>query len=99
MDNEECAVILVPLGLCCSVRQNCSAVRYDVMAVSVKLSGLVECFNPCLMHPVALAINKKNETPLFATVFIVLSILLHVSAYIGHLQVLRIQNVYIRVYI
>jgi hypothetical protein len=43
--------------------------------------------NPCLVHPVALAINKKNETPLFATVFVVLSILLHVSAYIGHLQV------------
>jgi hypothetical protein len=48
--------------------------------------------NPCLVHPVALAINKKNETPLFATVFVVLSILLHVSTYIGHLQVLRIQN-------
>jgi hypothetical protein len=30
---------------------------------------------------------------LFATVFVVLSTLLHVSAYIGHLQVLRIQNV------
>jgi hypothetical protein len=38
-------------------------------------------------------ISKKNETPLFATVFVVLSILLHVSAYIGHLQELRIQNV------
>jgi hypothetical protein len=38
-------------------------------------------------------INKKNEPSLFATVFVVLSILLHVSAYIGHLQVLRIQNV------
>jgi hypothetical protein len=23
-------------------------------------------FNPCLVHPVALAINKKNEPPLFA---------------------------------
>jgi hypothetical protein len=46
-----------------------------------------------LVHPVALAINKKNETPLFATVFVVLSILLHVSAYIGHLQLLRIQNI------
>jgi hypothetical protein len=31
--------------------------------------------NPCLVHPVALAINKKNETPLFATVFVVLSTL------------------------
>jgi hypothetical protein len=30
---------------------------------------------------------------MFATVFVVLSTLLHVSAYIGHLQVLRIQNV------
>jgi hypothetical protein len=49
--------------------------------------------NPCLVHPVALAINKKNETPLFAAVFVVLSTLLHVSAYIGHLQVLHIQNV------
>jgi hypothetical protein len=45
------------------------------------------------VHPVALAINKKNETPLFATVFVVLSILLHVSAYIGHPQVLCTQNV------
>jgi uncharacterized membrane protein len=45
------------------------------------------------VQPLALAINKKNETPLFATVFVVLFILLHVSAYIGHLQVLRIQNV------
>jgi hypothetical protein len=35
---------------------------------------------------------RKTKTPLFATVFVVLSILLHVSAYIGHLQVLRIQN-------
>jgi hypothetical protein len=49
--------------------------------------------NPCLVHPVALAVNKKNETPFFTTVFVVLSTLLHVSAYIGHLQVLRIQNV------
>jgi hypothetical protein len=31
--------------------------------------------NPCLVHPVALANNKKNETPLFATVFVVLSAL------------------------
>jgi hypothetical protein len=31
--------------------------------------------NPCLVHPVALAINRKNETPLFATVFVVLSTL------------------------
>jgi hypothetical protein len=31
--------------------------------------------NPCLVHPVALANNKKNETPLFATVFVVLSTL------------------------
>jgi hypothetical protein len=31
--------------------------------------------NPRLVHPVALAINKKNETPLFATVFVVLSTL------------------------
>jgi hypothetical protein len=31
--------------------------------------------NPCLVHPVALAINKKNETPLFVTVFVVLSTL------------------------
>jgi hypothetical protein len=37
--------------------------------------------------------HKKNETPLFATVFVVLSILLHVSAYIGHPQVLNTQNV------
>jgi hypothetical protein len=37
--------------------------------------------------------NKKNETPLFTTVFVVLSILLHVSAYTGHPQVLRTQNV------
>jgi hypothetical protein len=29
--------------------------------------------NPCLVHPVALAINKKNEPPLFATVFVVYS--------------------------
>jgi hypothetical protein len=33
--------------------------------------------NPCLVPPVALSINKKNETTLFATVFVVLSILLH----------------------
>jgi hypothetical protein len=33
------------------------------------------CFDPCLVHPVALAISKKNETPLLATVFVVLSTL------------------------
>jgi hypothetical protein len=32
-----------------------------------------EYLNPCLVHPVALAINKKNEPPLFATVFVVYS--------------------------
>jgi hypothetical protein len=57
------------------------------------VNTVMNYLNPCLVHPVALAINKKNETPLLATVFVVLSILLHVSAYIGHLQVLRIQNV------
>jgi hypothetical protein len=48
-------------------------------------------------HVVPLILNiwicKKNKTPLFATVFVVLSILLYVSAYIRQLQVLRIQNV------
>jgi hypothetical protein len=29
---------------------------------------VVHTVNPCLVHPVALAINKKNEPPLFATV-------------------------------
>jgi hypothetical protein len=31
-------------------------------------------YNPCLVHPVALAINKKNEPPLFATVFVVIPV-------------------------
>jgi hypothetical protein len=35
----------------------------------------MKCFNPCLVHPVALAINKKNEPPLFATVFVVYEML------------------------
>jgi hypothetical protein len=48
------------------------------------------CFSTCKY---LIRKTKKNETPLFATVFVVLSTLLHVSAYIGHLQVLRIQNV------
>jgi hypothetical protein len=32
-----------------------------------------DILNPCLVHPVALAINKKNEPPLFATVFVAYS--------------------------
>jgi hypothetical protein len=67
--------------------------RESIFIDNVPFSQYINALHPRFVHPVALAINKKNEPPLFATVFVVLSILLHVSAYIGHPQVLRTQNV------
>jgi hypothetical protein len=53
----------------------CIIIQHTVVSLHSLYLGDVQNLNPCLVHPVAPAINKKNATPLFATVLVVLSTL------------------------